>query len=95
MMGVTIINQVSFQDLNHPSDSDKCWNEKYSPDDLDLNEYCFDMIIVLSCIENIPQEGFDHQAMNTMLSIAVTGNFANNKTTEEQPVEEISGLSIL
>ena len=50
-------------------------------------------MIIMASGKNVPLDGFNHQAMNTKLSIAVTGNFVNNKTKDEQAVEEISGLS--
>ena len=92
LMGVEIVTKVSFEELSSPNDSGKGWTASFYPKDHRLNKYTFTMLIDASG-KNVPIDGFGHHSLNAKLCIAVTANFVNNRTKEEQLVAEIPGLS--
>lgn len=92
MIGVKIVCPITFKDLSSPNESGKGWTATFTPENHEVNQYNFDMIVVASG-KNVPIDGFDRYSLNAKLSIAVTANFVNNRTKEEQSVEQIAGLS--
>ena len=92
MLGVKIVTPVMFRDLCYPEDTGKGWTASFTPESYELQKSNFDMLVLASG-KKVPLKGFDRQSLNAKLSIAITGNFVNNRTEEEQSVEEISGLS--
>ena len=92
MLGVKIVSPVMFRDLCYPEGTGKGWTASFTPDSYELKKHKFDMLVIASG-KKVPLKGFDRQSLNAKLSIAITGNFVNNRTEEEQSVEEISGLS--
>ena len=92
MMGVEIATQVAFKELSSPNDSGKGWTASFYPKDHKANKYTFTMLVDASG-KNVPIDGFGHHSLNAKLCIAVTANFVNNRSKEEQLVEEIPGLS--
>ena len=92
LMGVEISTNVSFEELSSPNDSRKGWSASFYPKDHKLNNYTFTMLIDASG-KNVPIDGFGHHSLNAKLCIAVTANFVNKRSKEEQVVEEIPGLS--
>ena len=94
MVGINIANPVKFLDICSPNISGNGWTAKFDPELNEMSQYTFDMIFVASG-KNVPKniDGFDRHSLNAPLSIAVTGNFVNQGTKEEQSVKEISGLS--
>ena len=92
MLGIKIITPVRFKDISYPTASKKGWRATFAPDTKELNEYMFDMLIIASG-KKMPIDQFNRQSLNAKLAIAVTGNFVNHGTKEEQEVKEISGLS--
>ena len=92
LMGIEIVTKVSFEDLSKPNDSGKGWTASFYPKDHKLNNYTFNMLVDASG-KNVPIDGFGHQSLNAKLCIAVTANFVNTRSKEEQQVAEIPGLS--
>lgn len=78
-----------------PSGPGKRWSGKFSPEDQKLDQFNFDMIIVASG-KNVPSsihDDFGRYSLGAKLSIAVTANFVNTRSTEGQSVDQIAGLS--
>ena len=93
MLGVDIINPVTFKEILSPNQSGKGWTASFYPNNHHkLNEFSIHMLVDASG-RNAPIEGFDHHSLNAKLCIAVTANFVNNRTKEEARVQEIAGLS--
>ena len=95
LIGIKIVCPITFEGISMPSGSGKRWTGKFSPDNYKLRQFNFDMIIVASG-KNVPNsihEDFGRHSLNAKLSIAVTANFVNSRSTEEQSVDQIAGLS--
>ena len=95
LTGVKIVCPIVFDGLSMPSRSGKRWTGKFSPEDHLINHFNFDMIIIASG-KNVPNtihDDFGRHSLGAKLSIAVTANFVNTRSTEEQSVNQIAGLS--
>ena len=92
MIGVKIVSPITFKNLSSPNQSRERWTATFTPENHKVNQYHFDMLVVASG-KNVTIDGFNRHSLNAKLSIAVTANFVNNRTKEEQSVEQIAGLS--
>ena len=50
-------------------------------------------VVISATGRKIPVKGFHRKSLDAKLSIAITANFVNNRTSAERKVEEIPGLS--
>ncbi|XP_067940101.1 protein-methionine sulfoxide oxidase mical3b-like isoform X3 [Watersipora subatra] len=99
LLGVEIYTNTSYDDLLEPSPpsadpEQKGWRAKVSPPDHPVSCYEFDVLIGADGKRNTLQ-GFSRKEFRGKLAIAITANFINHQTTEEQRVEEISGVAFI
>ena len=95
LIGVKIVVPVTFMGLSNPNASGKQWTATFLPENHDVNNYTFNMIVIASG-KNVPasiHNDFGRHSLGAKLSIAVTANFVNNRSKDEQSVEQIPGLS--
>ena len=95
LIGVKIACPVTFTEISNPSEDGKRWTGIFSPENHKINQFSFDMIIIASG-KNVPRsihDDFCRTSLGAKMSIAVTANFVNNRTEEENYVEQIAGLS--
>ena len=50
-------------------------------------------VVISATGRKVPVKGFHRKSLDGKMSIAITANFVNNKTSAERKVEEIPGLS--
>ena len=95
LIGVRIICPITFTSLSEPTSTGKRWTGQFIPEYHDMNHYGFDMLVIASG-KHVPtsiHNDFGRYSLGAKMSIAVTANFVNNRTKEEQAVEQIAGLS--
>ena len=67
------------------------WRAKFGEDNHEADSFVFDIIVGASG-SNCVIDGFKRFALDARLAIAITANFVNKWTREENLVEEIGGL---
>ena len=67
------------------------WRAKFGEDNHEADSFVFDIIVGASGSKCVI-DGFKRFALDARLAIAITANFVNKWTREENLVEEIGGL---
>jgi len=97
MLGVIIYAPCKFVKLAEPVLTEEGslvagWKAEFEDENNEADSYIFDVIIGASG-KNCVLDGFNRYSLDARLAIAITANFVNRWTSEEQAVEEIGGLS--
>jgi len=97
MLGVHIYAPCTFMGITEPVLEEEGsliagWKAKYGQDNQDAESFVFDVIIGASG-KNCVMDGFSRYSLDAKLAIAITCNFVNKWTHEENAVEEIGGLA--
>lgn len=92
LLGIRIVTPAKLVDLVEPNDEGKGWTAKITPSNEELESYEFNFLVVATG-KRVPLDGFDRRSLDAKMSIAITANFVNNKTSEESEVRQISGIS--
>jgi len=96
MLGVHIYAPCAFLGITEPVLEEEGsliagWKAKYGTENQDAESFIFDIIIGASG-KNCVIDGFSRYSLDAKLAIAITCNFVNKWTHEENAVEEIGGL---
>jgi len=96
MVGVNIYAPCHFIGITEPVLEEEGsliagWKAKYGAENQDAESFVFD-IIVGATGSNCVLDGFNRYALDARLAIAITANFVNGWTHDENLVEEIGGL---
>lgn len=97
MLGVIIYAPCAFLGISEPVLEEEGstiagWKAKYGQENQEAESFVFDIIIGASG-KNCVMDGFSRFSLDAKLAIAITANFVNHWTTEENEVEEIGGLA--
>ncbi|XP_055349222.1 protein-methionine sulfoxide oxidase mical3a-like isoform X2 [Paramacrobiotus metropolitanus] len=96
LLGVEFHYGVSFINYIEPPEYDGAdctgWRAEVHPADHTVASYEFDVLVGADGRRNTLQ-GFQRKVFRGMLAIAITTNFINRNTAEENRVEEISGVA--
>jgi len=97
MMGVIIYAPCKFVRLAEPVLTEEGsliagWKAEFESENNAADSYIFDVIVGASG-KNCVLDGFNRFSLDARLAIAITANFENRWSPEEQAVEEIGGLS--
>eukprot|EP00092_Neocalanus_flemingeri_P006096 GFUD01006567.1.p1 GENE.GFUD01006567.1~~GFUD01006567.1.p1 ORF type:complete len:564 (-),score=170.18 GFUD01006567.1:189-1880(-) len=96
MLGVIIYAPCAFLGITEPVLEEEGsliagWKAKYGQENQEAESFVFDVIIGASG-KNCVIDGFSRYSLDAKLAIAITANFVNKWTHEENEVEEIGGL---
>jgi len=97
MLGVIVYSPCKFVGLAEPVLTEEGsliagWKAEFEETEAGAEGYIFDIILGASG-KNCVLDGFSRYSLDARLAIAITANFQNRWTSEEQAVEEIGGLS--
>ncbi|XP_063727155.1 protein-methionine sulfoxide oxidase mical3b-like [Symsagittifera roscoffensis] len=96
LLGVEIHHSVSYEDVIMPESEDELWRARLTSADPEtekrLSEYTFDVLIGADGRRNSFAD-FKRYANRAKLAIAITANFKNGHTNEENCVPEIAGVT--
>ena len=96
LLGVEIHHSVAFEDVIAPDSAIPQWRAKFNCQDPEvqtrLNEYDFDVLIGADGRRNSFSD-FKRYANRAKLAIAITANFKNMHSNEENAVAEIAGVT--
>jgi len=96
MLGVHIYAPCAFLGITEPVLEEEGsiiagWKAKYGAENQEAESFVFDIIVGASG-KNCIMDGFSRYALDARLAIAITANFVNRWSQEENLVEEIGGL---
>ncbi|XP_014665739.1 PREDICTED: protein-methionine sulfoxide oxidase Mical-like [Priapulus caudatus] len=97
LLGIEFHANTAFEQvIEPPEDQSKKvgWRAQLSPKDHPINDYQFDVIIGADGKRNTLR-GFKRKEFRGKLAIAVTANFINRHSYDENIVEEISGVAFI
>ncbi|CAH1798546.1 unnamed protein product [Owenia fusiformis] len=95
LVGVEVHTNTGFNDIIEPQENQKTgFRADVSPADSPVSEFEFDVLIGADGKRNT-LTGFKRKEFRGKLAIAITANFTNRYTLQEQQVEEISGVSYI
>jgi len=96
MLGVIIYAPCAFMGITEPVLEEEGsliagWKAKYGQENQEAESFVFDVIIGASG-KNCVIDGFSRYSLDAKLAIAITANFVNHWSHDENEVEEIGGL---
>ena len=96
VIGVNIYSPCAFMGIAEPVLEEEGsliagWRAKFGEDNHEADSFVFDIIVGASGSRCV-LDGFNRYALDAKLAIAITVNFVNKWTQEENLVEEIGGL---
>jgi len=97
MLGVHVYIPCHFMGISEPVLQEEGsliagWRAKFGEENQSADSFVFDVIIGASG-KNCVMDGFSRYSLDARLAIAITANFKNNWTQEENEVEEIGGIA--
>ncbi|XP_076311448.1 molecule interacting with CasL isoform X1 [Tachypleus tridentatus] len=98
LLGVEVHENVTFKSLIEPPENQSHervgWRAQVLPPDHPVSQYEFDVLVGADGKRNT-LIGFNRKEFRGKLAIAITANFINRHTLEEQQVPEISGVAFI
>jgi len=96
VLGVIVYAPCSFKGIKEPVLEEEGsliagWRAEYGEENHEADTFVFDIIVGATGATCVV-DGFNRYALDAKLAIAITANFVNNWTHEENKVEEIGGL---
>ena len=92
LLGVRVHVNVTFSSLIEPTNSNTGWKVSVSPPSCPCNSLQFDAVLAADGKKNsLP--GFRLKEFRARLALAITANFVNSNTQQENAVPEISGVA--
>ena len=92
LLGVRVHINVTFSSLREPTGPSTGWRVSTNPSSCPVNTFEFDAILAADGKKNsLP--GFRLKEFRAKLALAITANFVNRNTQQENSVPEISGVS--
>lgn len=92
LLGVRVHVSVTFTGLIEPANANTGWKVSTKPSSCPVNAYEFDAVLAADGKKNsLP--GFRLKEFRAKLALAITANFVNNNTQQENSVPEISGVA--
>lgn len=92
LLGIKVHPKVTFNGLLEPKETNSGWRVSTTPTTTPISSFDFDAVIAADGKQNsLP--GFRSKEFRAKLALAITVNFVNHNTKQENSVPEISGVS--
>ena len=96
LLGAAVHSRETFLTILPPAGDHQGWRVvtevRDEAGEVSRREAQYDVVISATG-RKVPVKGFHRKSLDARMSIAITANFVNNKTSAERKVEEIPGLS--
>ena len=92
LLGVKVHPGVTFNGLLEPKDTNSGWRMSTTPTTTPISSYDFDVLLAADGKQNsLP--GFRSKEFRAKLALAITVNYVNHNTKQENSVPEIGGVA--